>query len=208
VQEQYELQDGSALRLTVARYYTPSGRCIQRPYVKGTEEYYNDIYERYQHGDFVREDSIVSKDTTFYKTSKGRRVYGGGGIRPDIFVPMDTSGNNEYFFAVRNFVPEFIYKYSSQHADLLEKYKSEEDFKKNFVVTDGMEDEFYKYASTAGLKDDKSKDRKVEDKVKLNLKAFLAKQVWRMEGFYYIVNDDDNVVKTAVHQLMRPEPVN
>ncbi len=201
VQEQYELKDGSALRLVIARYYTPSGRCIQRPYDKGADAYYNDIYDRYQRGEFVREDSVVSKDTTTYKTAKGRRVYGGGGIRPDVFVSMDTSVNNEYFYAVRSFVPEFIYKYSSQHANVLEQYKSEADFKKNFVVSDGMEDDFFKYATSAGLKEDKTKDHNVEEKVKLNLKAFLAKQMWRMEGFYYIVNDDDKVVKTAVAKL-------
>jgi len=201
VQEQYELKDSSALRLTVARYYTPSGRCIQRPYDKGTDEYYNEIYDRYSRGEFVHEDSIASRDTTIYKTSKGRRVYGGGGIRPDIFVPMDTSSEGEYFYAVRSFIPEFIYKYSSQNANVLEKYKSEEDFKANYSVSDELLDQFYKYAYTAGLKSNEPRKLKIADKVKLNLKAFLAKQIWRMDGFYFILNSSDNVVKAAVDEL-------
>lgn len=201
VQQQFEMPDGSALRLTVARYYTPSGRCIQRPYNKGTDEYYNDITERYQRGEFVHEDTMPPSDTTTYKTSKGRRVYGGGGIRPDIFVPLDTSGENEYYFAVRSFVPEFIYKYSSHHADVLGQYKSEEDFKKNYNINPAVLDEFYKYADEEGLKEDKAKDKKVEEKLKLSLKAFLAKQTWRSDGYYYVVNDNDVVIKTAVQTL-------
>ena len=201
VQEQYDLKDGSALRLTIARYYTPSGRCIQRPYDKGADEYYNEIYDRYSRGEFVHEDSIASRDTTVYKTSKGRRVYGGGGIRPDIFVPMDTTSESEYFYAVRSFIPEFVYKYSSQHADVLGKFKSEEDFKRDYVITDEMVNDFYKYAFAAGLKPNEAKRSKIEDKVKLNLKAFLAKQVWRMDGFYYVINPSDNVVKAAIEKL-------
>jgi carboxyl-terminal processing protease len=201
VQEQYELKDGSALRLTIARYYTPSGRCIQRPYDKGTDEYYNEIYDRYSRGEFVHEDSIASRDTTVYKTSKGRRVYGGGGIRPDIFVPMDTTSESEYFYAVRSFIPEFVYKYSSLHADMLGKFKDEEDFKKDYVVSDEMVSDFYKYAMAAGLKPNEARKAKVVDKVKLNLKAFLAKQVWRMDGYYYILNPGDNVVNTAIDKL-------
>lgn len=201
VQEQYDLRDGSALRLTVARYYTPSGRSIQRSYDKGSDEYYNDIYERYQRGEFVHQDSIVSKDTTVYQTSKGKRVYGGGGIRPDVFVAMDTSTNNEYFLTARSFVPEFVYRYSSTHADVLEKFKSPEDFKKNFVVLDELVNEFYQYTETKGLKIGTEKQQLIVSKLKLNLKAFLAKQRWRTDGYYYIQNGDDEVIKAALEAL-------
>jgi carboxyl-terminal processing protease len=201
VQEQYELKDGSALRLTIARYYTPSGRCIQRPYDKGTDAYYNEIYDRYSRGEFVHEDSIASLDTTVYRTSKGRRVYGGGGIRPDIFVPMDTTAESEYFYAVRSFIPEFVYKYSSQHADVLSRFKTEEEFKKDYEVSDGMMNDFYTYAFAAGLKKNEARQAKIGAKVKLNLKAFLAKQIWRMDGFYYIINSSDDVVETAINKM-------
>ena len=201
VQEQYDLPDNSAIRLTVARYYTPSGRCIQRSYENGSEKYYNEIYERYARGEFVHEDSLISPDTTFYKTSKGKRVYGGGGIRPDVFVAVDTSSDNEYFYSVRSFIPEFVYKYSSNHADVLEKYSSIEDFKKNFTVTSELENEFFSYAQTAGLKRNATKEAKVDAKIKLNLKAFFAKQIWRMDGYYNISNADDKVIAKAIETL-------
>ncbi|MES2622628.1 MAG: S41 family peptidase [Bacteroidota bacterium] len=201
VQEQYDLRDGSALRLTVARYYTPSGRCIQRSYDKGVDDYNNEIYERYQRGEFVHQDSIVSQDTTVYQTSKGKRVYGGGGIRPDIFVAMDTSKESEYFLSVRSYVPEFVYKYSSLHEDILGNYKSTEDFKKRFIVTDDLVSEFYHYANDKGLKNGEDRKALIATKLKQQLKAFLAKQKWRMDGFYYIMNDDDEVVKAALHQV-------
>lgn len=201
VQEQYDLRDGSALRLTVARYYTPSGRSIQRPYDKGNEEYFNDVYERYMRGEFVHEDTIASKDTTVYKTKNGRRVYGGGGIRPDVFVPVDTSAEGEYFYTVRASIPEFVYKYSSQHSGLLDGYKTKEDFRKNFVVTEAMLNEFYAYAVAAGLKRNTVKDAKIATKLKLNIEAFIAKQTWRLDGYYYIINETDNVLNTAVSKM-------
>lgn len=201
VQEQYDLKDGSALRLTVARYYTPSGRSIQRSYDKGNAEYYNDVYDRYARGEFVHQDSLVSKDTTLYKTSKGRRVYGGGGIRPDVFVPLDTSAENEYSLTLRVHAREFVYKYSSLHGNMLEQYKSPEDFKKNFVVSDELINEFYQYAVGKGLKNGKERQNTDPAKLKLSLKAFLARQRWRMEGFYYIQSEDDEVIKAALNAL-------
>lgn len=202
VQEQYELADGSALRLTIARYYTPSGRCIQRPYDKGTDEYYNETYERYLRGEFVHEDSLPSADTTLYKTNNGRRVYGGGGIRPDIFVPIDTSADNEYVYSLRSYVPEFVYKYTSLHPDLLDKYQTKEAFKEGFDVNEDLLKEYYTYAIAAGLKRNTAKENaKVTERLKQNLEAFIAKQKWRLEGYYYIVNDSDNVIKTALQDL-------
>jgi carboxyl-terminal processing protease len=198
VQEQYELRDGSMLRLTVARYYTPSGRCIQRSYAKGNDDYYNEVYERYMRGEFVHEYSIITSDTTVYKTAKGRKVYGGGGIRPDVFVPMDTSANNDYLYQLRSFVPEFVYKYSSQHSGFLDSYKNVEQFRKDFKVTDALVAEYYSYALQAGLKQDKTKDANVAAKLRLNLAAFIAKQKWRLEGYYYIINETDDVIKAAV----------
>lgn len=201
VQEQYDLPDNSAIRLTVARYYTPSGRSIQRPYTNGTEDYYNEIYDRYARGEFVHEDSITSKDSTVYKTSKGRRVYGGGGIRPDIFVPIDTNADTEHFYAVRGYIPEFVYKYSSRNSGALEKYGTVAAFTEGFKITPAMVDEFYAYAEGAGLKRNPAKEQRVAEKVKLSLKAFFAKQIWRMDGYYQIANTDDKVVSKAVEVL-------
>lgn len=201
VQEQYDLPDNSAIRLTVARYYTPSGRSIQRPYANGTEDYYNEIYDRYARGEFVHEDSITSKDSTVYKTSKGRRVYGGGGIRPDIFVPIDTTSDNEYFYTIRGYIPEFVYKYSSRNSGALEKYGTVAAFTEGFNVTPAMVDEFYAYAQGAGLKRNPAREQRVAEKVKLSLKAFFAKQIWRMDGYYQIANSDDKVVNKAIEVL-------
>lgn len=198
VQEQYELRDGSMIRLTVARYYTPSGRCIQRSYADGKEKYEEEIYDRYMRGEFVNEDSIVSSDTTVYKTAKGRKVYGGGGIRPDVFVPIDTSADNDYLYQLRSFVPEFVYKYSSQHSGLLDNYKDIEQFSREFKVTDALVAEYYAYALQSGLKQNKTKDAHLAEKLRLNLQAFIAKQKWRLEGYYYIVNTTDNVVNAAL----------
>ncbi len=116
---------------------------------------------------------------------------------------MDTTAENEYFYAVRSFVPEFIYKYSSHHSEVLDKYKNEESFKKGFAVSGTLLSEFYQYADTEGLKDNKTKDRVIEEKLKLSLKAFLAKQTWRSDGYYYIENDNDAVIKTAVQTLQK-----
>jgi carboxyl-terminal processing protease len=201
VQEQYALKDGSALRLTVARYYTPSGRCIQRSYEKGSDDYYNDIYERYKRGEFVHEDSIKNLDTMIYKTSKGKRVYGGGGIHPDVFVPLDTTSETGYFLTLSPFIREFVYKYTSQHEDLLSKYPSIEAFKDNFTVSDDIVQQFYHYAEEKGLKDVKDKQKLAERKLKMNLKAFLAREKWRMNGFYYLISEDDRVIKRALAEM-------
>lgn len=200
VQEQYMLRDGSVIRLTVARYYTPSGRCIQRPYTDGKEEYENDLYERYLRGEYFHEDTSATADTTVYKTAKGRIVFGGGGIRPDVFVPLDSSADNDYVYALRTYVPDFIYKYTSQHPGLLDSYKDVKQFRKEFVVTPDMLSAYYTHALAAGLKQDKAKDAKAEPKLKMFLEAFMAKQQWRLEGYYYIVNENDNVVKKALER--------
>lgn len=204
VQEQYELRDGSALRLTIARYYTPSGRCIQKPYDKGLDEYNMDRYERYMRGEFLHEDSINSLDTIVYKTSKGRRVFGGGGIRPDIFVPLDTAGETEYYFATLTYLPEFVLRYLSDHADLRTRYKTMQEFKSGFAVTDEILNQFFKFAETAGLKRNDEKARKSDAKLRLTIKAYFAKQMWRMEGYYYIVNEGDKVLTKAVEKLNQP----
>ncbi|MBL0309343.1 MAG: S41 family peptidase [Bacteroidetes bacterium] len=201
VQEQYALKDGSALRLTVARYYTPSGRSIQRSYANGNEQYYNEIYERYMRGEFVHEDTVKIQDTVVYRTGKGRRVFGGGGIRPDVFVPVDTSADNEYYYMVRSFVPEFVYKYTSENSGLLDKFKSPADFQKDFQVNEELLNAFYRHAAANGLKEDSKKIKLIDDKIKKILKAFLAKQAWRMDGYYYIMNEDDKVISKAIEVM-------
>ncbi|MEP7127657.1 MAG: S41 family peptidase, partial [Chitinophagales bacterium] len=138
VQEQYGLNDGSALRLTVAKYYTPSGRCIQKPYHYDLSAYYNDLADRYRNGEFASKDSIHLIDTTKYYTAKGRLVFGGGGIMPDLFVPMDTVNNgNTYLNAILNqgLIQQFSYSYFHDNPDLLNNYHDVDAFRSDFEVT-------------------------------------------------------------------------
>lgn len=209
VQEQYELKDGSALRLTVARYYTPSGRSIQRPYSKGADAYYEEIYERYNRGDFLHEDSTVN-DSLVYKTFKGRKVYGGGGIRPDVFVPLDTVLNNEKMYRVKSYVPEFVYRYTSEHPEVLDQFKSPEEFGKGFNLSSALYNEFMQYVASQNKVDGTSAfNANLSDvqasSIRLYLKAFIAKQRWRMDGFYYITNEEDIVVKKALQNMSAAE---
>jgi carboxyl-terminal processing protease len=203
VQEQYELPDGSALRLTVARYYTPSGRCIQRSYDKGTEEYYNEISDRYKKGEFVHEDSTMIRDTTVYRTSKGRIVYGGGGIRPDIFVPLDTTEDFDYLYRVRVMIPEFIYRRYSADPGMLDKYTTLEQYNSNFIVPTDMREQFKATLSKDSMKLDEKRYNKLGNKVDQLIKAYLAKQKWQTDGFYYILNQDDIVVEKAIETMKK-----
>ena len=201
VQEQYELPDGSALRLTVARYYTPSGRCIQRSYDKGTEEYYNEVYDRFKKGEFMHEDSSMIRDTTVYKTAKGRIVYGGGGIRPDVFVPLDTTEDFDYLYKVRVFIPEFIYKQYSASPNMLDGYTSLADFGARYTVSAATETSFRETLKELKFVIDEKRYHKLQPKINQLLKSYLAKQKWQTDGFYYVLNQDDKVVTKALEVM-------
>ncbi len=152
VQEQQTLSDGSAIRLTIARYYTPTGRCIQKPYNHGRKEYYNDLSERFMNGEMEDKDSIHFNDSLKFTTPKGHIVYGGGGIMPDVFVPMDTTGVTDYYVAIRN--KGLIYRYSliyaDNHRDALEKLT---DYKQidQYLYKNHVFDSFIKYAAKQGV---------------------------------------------------------
>ncbi|MBK7869649.1 MAG: S41 family peptidase [Saprospiraceae bacterium] len=145
VQEQYDLRDGSALRLTVARYYTPSGRSIQKPY-DDREHYEEDFTERYESGELSGDGQVAILDSTQYYTSGGRVVYGGGGITPDVFVPLDTTLINEYYFQLRRQMPQFVFRYKKAHQKDFE-YTSVASFKKNFTVNNALLENFIEYAA-------------------------------------------------------------
>ncbi|WP_291917044.1 S41 family peptidase [Chitinophaga sp.] len=199
VQEQYDLDNGGALRLTVARYYIPSGRSIQKPYGKGLD-YDDDIAERYHHGEMVNKDSIKITDTVPYKTASGRRVYGGGGITPDIFMPFDTSRFTPTLTAIytRNTFSNFAYQYYTSHKEVFGPYKDAATFAKNFQTTPALMDDFKTYAkkdSVPGLDHLNAKD---EVEIRNRLKAMLARQLFRTEGYYEAINAADPVVKKAL----------
>ena len=154
VQQPIEFNDGSAIRLTIARYHTPSGRCIQKPYEKGKgAEYEMDLLTRYEHGEFFSADSIKQNENEVYYTGLGRKVYGGGGIMPDIFVPHDTLGMTSYFrmAANRGLIIRYAFDYTDQNRNKLMEYKTEEEMS-NYLKTQNLLVKFAKWAEKKGLK--------------------------------------------------------
>lgn len=199
VQEQFELSDKSALRLTVARYYTPVGRSIQRPYSNGGKAYYNEITNRFHDGETQNADSIKNDSTKLYKTKAGKTVYGGGGITPDYFIALDTSGFSKNSAIVYNkgTVGNFAYNFYLQNLAELKTYKTPADFINRFSFTDDNWNQFVKFATkdSANLATASAKEK---TGLVNNIKASIARQLWRTEGFFEVINSSDDAVKKAL----------
>jgi len=205
VQEQIPFNDGSAVRLTVARYYTPSGRCIQKPYDKGNDEYYKDIMERAIHGEFQKADSIHFSDTLKYHTLKGRVVYGGGGIMPDFFVPADTSGYSNYYSKItqKGLIYQFALDYADSKRKELSKFTTSTDFENYFQKTDVLK-LLVEFAEKKGLKSNSS-DLKISSKIIDNqLKAYIARNIIGESGFYPIIKNIDKSLLEAIEKTKTP----
>jgi carboxyl-terminal processing protease len=199
VQQQYDLSDGSALRLTIARYYTPIGRSIQRPYGDGDKAYYAEISDRFHDGEMMSADSVKHDTTKIFKTMHGKTVYGNGGITPDIFIPLDTSSYSLNVIATyeTGVVRNFAYTYYLQHKDRLLRYKTTTDFDKQFSLTD---DE-WKQFEVAAAKDSVAAKNilpKERSAIELRIKASIAREMWRSEGFYETMNTDDDAINKAI----------
>lgn len=186
VQRMYSLSDGSQLRLTTARYYTPSGRCIQKPYDKGVDDYLNDINKRYSSGELVHADSIHFPDSLKYRTSKGRTVYGGGGIMPDVFVPMDTMRLSDYYLNLRakGLINEFCNNFSNQHRGdtnlaTFERYLS------NYESYD-VDSQFAKFAQEKGVERDRVKGEWVAAWVADQFRAMLKDTTSTIDASNYV----------------------
>lgn len=154
VQQPIDFTDRSAIRLTIARYYTPSGRSIQRPYQNGKDRNYElDIYNRYEHGEFFSRDSIKQNENELYHTSLGRSVYGGGGIMPDIFVPQDTIGYTSYIATVagRGLTVQFTFQYTDNNRKKLSEFETEEELL-NYLRRQGLVEQFVRFAESKGVK--------------------------------------------------------
>lgn len=207
VQQEYELGDGSSMRLTIAKYYTPSGRSIQRPYEEGSENYYGDIIKRYKDGEVFNQDSIKQEKKTVFKTLiKGRTVYGGGGITPDIYIPIDTSMYNPFVNEVfgLSLLQEFAYNYYASNKGVFSKYNSVQQFNTMFVVDNNLYTQFVKYCTDHGLsKESLAYAEKSRPYLSLRLKAFLAKQGWKTDGFYEVVAKEDKMVQRAILELKK-----
>lgn len=205
VQEQYSLKDGSALRLTVARYYTPTGRSIQKNY-EDREAYNHDVYDRYDTGELYNKDSIAIVDSTkFYTKIEKRQVYGGGGITPDIFIPLDTNGVSDYYIDVRGFIPQFAHRYVEGHKDDFD-YNLKE-FVSLYDVPRHTLDAFTDYAEKQGVALDADDLRESKEDLKLAIKARIARKLYGDEGFYSVWNEEDKVVKKALEALQQPNPL-
>jgi len=202
VQEQIPFYDGSAIRLTVARYYTPSGRCIQKPYLKGTDDYYADITRRYVHGEFEQKDSIHLSDTMKYFTRLKRVVYGGGGIMPDIFVPADTSGNSSYLFKImqKGLVYQYAFDYSDKHREELSHLKTGAEFT-NLLKKRSIMNEFLQYAVKNGVANNEAGIKTSGKIIETQLMAYIARNIIGEEGFYSIISGIDNTLQEAVKTI-------
>ncbi len=204
VQEHLNLSDNSALRLTVARYYTPTGRSIQKPY--GSEIDYEADYEmRYAHGELMTADSIQFPDSLKYTTPGGRVVYGGGGIMPDIFVGVDTVGASQYLSVVsyQGLINRFGFDYADSHRNDLTDYGSYKNFKRDFSVTDEVLNSFVEYSDQKGVEPDSQGIATSAEVIKLRIKAYIARNIWGNDGYYAIMSEDDNVLKEAQSALSK-----
>jgi carboxyl-terminal processing protease len=202
VQEQKPLSDGSAIRLTIARYYTPTGRSIQRPYNHNINDYYEDQNVRYLHGEMENADSNKFADSLKFTTPGGKIVYGGGGIMPDIFVPLDTLGITDYFIDIRN--QGLIYRYSLKYADenraKLSTLKTPGEFVQ-YLDKQGILRRFVAYAASEGVREVSREIRTSEKIIRVQLYAFIARNFLEDDGFYPIIQDIDNTLLKAVETL-------
>lgn len=210
VQRQIPYNDGSALRLTVARYYTPSGRSIQKPYTAGdSETYERDIWERYEHNEFFSADSIHFADTVEYYTTAGRRVYGGGGIMPDEFIPLDTSRMTRYFIEVsgRNIIYRYTMEYADRHREALNKVQSVEDLRQLLDSDKALFSDFVAYASRHGVKPAWQQIATSREIIEAQLRAYIGRNTALEDtGFYSMIYPIDNVILRAI-ELLRTMPL-
>ena len=209
VQSQLPYADGSALRLTVARYYTPTGRSIQKPYVNGDEQDYEmDMVRRYENNEFFSADSIHFADSLRFVTPKGKVVYGGGGIMPDVFIPLDTADMTKYYIEVtgRNILYRYTMQYADNHREALNKVQTMDELTALLDSDKNLFDDFVRYAATQGVRPnyrDIARSRKV---MEAQLRAYIGRNTpLEDDGFYYNIFPIDNVVNRSI-ELLREMP--
>lgn len=205
VQEQYNLRDGSALRLTVARYYTPSGRSIQKSY-EDDEAYDNDFWNRYHSGELSSKEQIAIADSTRFFTANGRVVYGGGGIVPDIFVPIDTELLSDEYLELQQYVNQFAFYYCDAQPLIFSNYTFEK-FKEEYFLDDRIWQSYLKYAHRQGLKVKPFYPQVVKSGIKRYIKARMARQLYGDDAYYAVLIKDDPMLAEALRVLSRSNPL-
>ncbi len=199
VQTPINLTDGSVIRLTTARYHTPTGRFIQKPYDDGIDQYNADLDKRFKKGELIHPDSIHFPDSLKYFTAGKRIVYGGGGIMPDIFIPIDTTGNSKYFTDLvrKGLIYQYTLSFVNDNRDsLLNVYKDVNNYIKKFEITENFINKFFDFADKAGVKKDEEGFKTSEKFIKEQIKAYIARSLWDINSFYQVYNiNDDGFIK-------------
>ncbi len=204
VQRPVMLPDGSAVRLTVSRYYTPSGRCIQKSYEEGAEAYQQEKRDRLKHGELTNADSVHAADTVRFYTVNKRVVYGGGGIMPDVFVPIDTTLSSEYFGQLvrKGVLNTFAITYVDAHRDeLLRTYRNVDQFDRSFIISQPIVDALVAQAEKEGILPDTDGLDKARSLVNLRLKALIARDVWDTSAYWQVINRDNPVDRSFQRAL-------
>ena len=204
VQRPFNLPDGAQIRLTTSRYHTPSGRCIQRPYEKGAEDYAKEMTKRLEHGEYYHADSIHFPDSLKFKTDGGRTVYGGGGIMPDLFIPVDTAYNSKLYTNLvrKGALNRFTTDYGLKHRDEIKKqYGDFEHFNKDFVVGSDLVDGLKKVAEENKVEWNDEQFARSEKFLLLQIKALIARNVWETQQYYQVMASADPGIQKALEVL-------
>jgi carboxyl-terminal processing protease len=205
VQREMLLPDESAVRITISKYFTPSGRLIQKPFSEGVENYHLEVYKRYESGELASEDSIDFPDSLIYKTLvKGRDVYGGGGIMPDIFVPFDTSSYSDFYRDVlrKNTLNQFVLEYVDDSRNkILKSYPEFEAFKEYYVVEDKLFNKFIDFAKNDGVEPEEKALEVSGSQIRLMLKSLIARDVYGRSEFFEIYNTSSATYQKAIEVI-------
>ncbi len=206
VQRPFTLPDSSMIRLTTARYYTPSGRSIQKPYEEGVDSYYEDLTNRFKHGEFVSADSIHFPDSLKYYTPSKRVVYGGGGIMPDVFIPLDTAASSPFYTDLwrKGVFNDFVLKYlESNRGKISREYKSFADYKANFEINKELLDQFLAFASGKGVKPAEDSMEKSGKEIRYILKGIIARNLYDINSYFEIISPIDNELMHALQAMQQ-----
>jgi carboxyl-terminal processing protease len=200
VQTQHNFQDGSAMRLVISKYFTPSGRCIQKPYNKTSKKYNEEILERFETGEVYDESKIKFPDSLKYKTTAGRTVYGGGGILPDIFMPLDTTGRSNYYtdLFINGVFRQYALKYADTHAEIKNQYPNGFEFTKKFQVSDELLKDFIAYGEEKKVKFNEKEYQTSLKLIKMLIKANIGQRFWNDEGFFPVLHQNDQNISMAL----------